>query len=130
VIRMKALSDIYQSSNKRQTKKYILFNIYDCRMLLYYYIIYYRLRIIGLSATLPNISDIGEWLNCTPDVITITIMRYAIRYIYIVIKSNIITRQFIILIVHFDLCHWMYIFYVCMHSTKYNYYILKLPITI
>jgi replicative superfamily II helicase len=28
----------------------------------------YELRIIALSATLPNISDIGEWLHCRPQV--------------------------------------------------------------
>jgi ATP-dependent DNA helicase HFM1/MER3 len=25
------------------------------------------MRIIGLSATLPNLADIGEWLNCSPE---------------------------------------------------------------
>lgn len=35
------------------------------------YSIYYlrRIRIIGLSATLPNLVDIGEWLGCPPNAI-------------------------------------------------------------
>jgi replicative superfamily II helicase len=28
-----------------------------------------RLRIIALSATLPNLTDIGDWLHCTPDAV-------------------------------------------------------------
>jgi len=26
------------------------------------------MRIIALSATLPNVADIGEWLDCAPEV--------------------------------------------------------------
>ena len=26
------------------------------------------MRIISVSAVLPNVSDIGEWLNCKPEV--------------------------------------------------------------
>jgi ATP-dependent DNA helicase HFM1/MER3 len=50
VCRMRILSNTYQEKIKDQTTS-----------------INNNIRIIALSATLPNLGDIGEWLNCTPN---------------------------------------------------------------
>lgn len=52
VIRMKIISENYQMQLKTES------NTQFCNK---------KMRIIALSATLPNIVDIGEWINCSPD---------------------------------------------------------------
>lgn len=75
IVRMEVLNEEFKRKMSQDTgctvSKYCRF-ITFCHYLTVY-VSRIRARIIALSATFPNIRDVGEWLGCKPEVETLLI---------------------------------------------------------